>query len=168
MNVKPTYRNNGAIGAILDEYEKSIKELKLVIKTISPSDLICAVDDQTKDEDCKSIQTILTHVVAAGYNYVIEIRKWLGEVLEFKNKKFLTTIAAYNLALDEMFIYNENLFKDYPNIKLEECESDKKIKVSWGKEYDVEQIYEHAIVHVLRHRRQIERFKDQFIKIESR
>ena len=30
------YRNNGAIGAILDEYEKSIQELKEVIAHIAP------------------------------------------------------------------------------------------------------------------------------------
>jgi len=29
----------------------------------------------------------------------------------------------------------------------------------WGQRYDLEQLLEHAIVHVLRHRRQIERLK---------
>jgi hypothetical protein len=28
----------------------------------------------------------------------------------------------------------------------------------WGQTYDLEQLLEHAIVHILRHRRQIERF----------
>ncbi len=32
------------------------------------------------------------------------------------------------------------------------------IKAGWGPTYDVEQLLEHAIVHVLRHRRQIEKF----------
>jgi hypothetical protein len=32
------------------------------------------------------------------------------------------------------------------------------IQAAWGPRYDVEQMLEHAIVHVLRHRRQIERF----------
>ena len=31
------------------------------------------------------------------------------------------------------------------------------IQSNWGTKYDLEQILEHAIVHVLRHRRQIER-----------
>jgi hypothetical protein len=30
---------------------------------------------------------------------------------------------------------------------------------SWGQLYDIEQLMEHAIVHVLRHRRQIEQYK---------
>lgn len=32
------------------------------------------------------------------------------------------------------------------------------IRSGWGPVYDFEQLFEHAIVHVLRHRRQIERF----------
>jgi hypothetical protein len=32
------------------------------------------------------------------------------------------------------------------------------IQAPWGPVYDLEQMLEHAIVHVLRHRRQIERF----------
>jgi len=31
------------------------------------------------------------------------------------------------------------------------------MKTSWGENYDFEQLLEHAIVHILRHRRQIER-----------
>lgn len=163
MNHKKAYRNNGAIGALLDEYEKAITELKAVIEAVTPSELIHIVDHQTKDKDCKSIQTILTHVVSAGYSYAIEIRNWLGEEKEFKDKELLGSIAEYNMALDKMFRYNENLFKDYPTISLEEFESNKKIKVRWGQEYDVEQLYEHAIVHILRHRRQIERFKQKLL-----
>jgi hypothetical protein len=33
-----------------------------------------------------------------------------------------------------------------------------RIQSRWGQTYDFEQMLEHAIVHVLRHRRQIERF----------
>jgi len=33
-----------------------------------------------------------------------------------------------------------------------------KIDAPWGAHYDMEQLLEHAIVHILRHRRQIERF----------
>jgi len=30
--------------------------------------------------------------------------------------------------------------------------------VRWGPQYDLEQLLEHAVVHILRHRRQIEKF----------
>jgi hypothetical protein len=69
------YRNNGAVGALLDEYEKALNELKDLIRPLS----------------------------------------------------------------------NEQLLAQ-------------KVLVRWGQRYDIEQLFEHAIVHVLRHKRQIERF----------
>ena len=152
------YRDNGAIDALLDEYEKALVELDDVIVDITPTQLTTVVDHQTKDDDCRSIQSVLTHVVRAGYSYVIEIRRWLGEDVEFRERETLDTIAAYRDALKRMFRYNEQLFMDHPDIQLEEFNPEKKILVHWGQRYDVEQLYEHAIVHVLRHRRQIERF----------
>ena len=108
----------------------------------------------------KPSQTILAHVVQSGYTYVVEIRKWSGEEVDYKDKELLPTIAEYEDALKEMFRYNERLFEDYPNLELSEYEFEKKINVRWGQQYDVEQLFEHAIVHILRHRRQIERFKE--------
>ena len=159
MKKLKTYRKNGAIGALLDEYEKSMEEFKEIIQSISPEQLVEIVDYQTKDEDCRSIQTILSHVVQSGYTYAIEIRKWLGEEIDYKEKQSLSTIEAYNLALDQMFEANVKLFEDYPTIPLTTHNPTKKIKVRWGQQFDVEQLMEHAIVHILRHRRQIERFK---------
>lgn len=157
--MKKKYRTNGAIGALLDEYEKSVKELKEVILNLPSAELTKIVDKETKDEDCKSIQTILSHVVESGYTYVVEIRKSLGENVNYFSKELLSSTNEYAIALEKMFAYNENLFEDYPDIKLEEYDASRKFKVRWGQIYDVEQILEHAIVHVLRHRRQIERFK---------
>lgn len=153
------FRINGAVGALLDEYEKAIEELKFVIQALSNDELSQIVDNKTKDEDCRSIQTILTHVVSAGYTYVVEIRKWCGETIDYRDKVSLTTAKEYQTALDMMFAYNESLFEDYPKLKLEEMDNSKKMKVRWGQQYDVEQLIEHAIVHVLRHRRQIEKLK---------
>lgn len=152
------FRKNGAIGAILDEYEKAITELDRVIIDLTNEDLIAIVDNKTEDDDCKSIQTILTHVIRAGYCYIIEIRKSLGEEVEFVECKTFNTVGLYRAELRKMFEYNKLLFKDYPNLNLEEHDSEKKILVKWGQRYDIEQLFEHAIVHILRHRRQIERF----------
>ncbi len=158
------YRNNGAIGAILDEYEKALIELQSVISDLTHEDLITIVDSETKDADCKSIQTILTHVIRAGYCYVIEIRNSLGEQIDFVERKTFDTAEQYNIELSNMFRYNEALFQEFPNINFEERDPKKKILVKWGQYYDVEQLFEHAIVHILRHRRQIERF---ILKLQS-
>lgn len=153
-----TYRDNGAVGALLDEYEKAINQLSLVIKDISNHQLVEIVDHKTKDEDCRSIQTILTHVVRAGYGYATYIRKHQGEEVTFLKPSHLSSVDLYIKALNEMFLFNEKVFDDYPNIVLEENDQNKKMHVTWGQYYNVEQLMEHAIVHILRHRRQIERF----------
>jgi uncharacterized damage-inducible protein DinB len=158
------HRTNGATGALLDEYEKSVNELILIIQDISSSQLIQVMDYETKDEDCKSVQTILTHIVQSGYTYVIEIRKSLGEEIPYRDTLRLTSISEYSDALKSMFTYNEQLFEDYPDLIVSETDSSKKITVRWGQQYDVEQLIEHAIVHILKHRRQIEKFKLLMIK----
>lgn len=153
-----TFRNNGAIGALLDEYEKTIRELQHTITHITTTELTTIVDPDTKDPDCHSIQTILTHVVRSGYGYVDEIRQALGEQIERQITPTQPTCADYQTALLDMFAYNEQLFRDYPNLSITAFSHPNKIVVKWGNHYDLEQLLEHAIVHVLRHRRQIERF----------
>ena len=156
--MRKTSERIGESGAILDEYEKAIAELKDVITPLSSTDIQQVVDTQTKDKDCVSIQSILTHVVESGYTYVIEIRKWLGEKIDYRKRIYLTTAEEYRNAFDEMFAFNEQLFVDHPNLKFVECDREKTIIVRWGQNYDVDQLMEHAIVHILRHRRQIENF----------
>jgi hypothetical protein len=73
------YRDNGAIGALLDEYEKALQELKDIIRNLTSTQIIEIIDTETNDESCRSIQTILAHTVQSGYTYVVEIRRWLGE-----------------------------------------------------------------------------------------
>lgn len=127
--MKNRYRNNGAIGALLDEYEKSVAELKHVIVDLTSVELTKIVDPETKDKDCRSIQTILSHVVESGYTYVIEIRKSLEEDIGYAKKEKFDSIDEYIIARDKMFKFNEKLFQDHPAIKLEDFSCDKKFTV---------------------------------------
>jgi len=161
MKDKTVYRNNGMIGALLDEYEKAIAELIQVIQNVSKEQLVKIVDTETSDEDCRSIQTILTHIIESGYTYVIEIRKWLGESIDYKNKELLNTTDEYQVALKTMFQFNEMLFEDHPKLPMSEKDPNKKMTTRWGQNFDPQQLLAHAIVHVLKHRRQIARFKQR-------
>ena len=152
------YRDNGAIGALLDEYERAVNELQNTIAGLTEKELTTIMDLKTKDPDCRSIQTILTHVIRAGYYYTTEIRIHQGERIDIHSDKVFDNIEQYKIELNAMFRYSEQLFEDYPNIPLEEKEIKKKVLTRWGQHYNVEQLFEHAIVHILRHRRQIERF----------
>jgi uncharacterized damage-inducible protein DinB len=149
----------GAIGALLDEYERAIDDLKFVLIDVSDEELTTIVDAETTDEDCRSIQTIIGHVVRAAYGYATYIYKHLGENYDFKTTLLRATSQEYCDDIDAAFQFNVALFEKYPNLNLEEFENDKKILTRWGQIFDYDQLLEHAIVHILRHRRQIERFK---------
>lgn len=149
----------GAIGALLDEYEKAIKELQNVIDDVSPNNLATVVDHTTTDANCRSIQSILAHVVSSGFSYagyICELKKLQPQR---KEKALCSDVKEYHGDLDEVFKFTCDTFTNITESELEEPDEAKKMKTSWGQLYDIEQIMEHAIVHILRHRRQIERFK---------
>jgi uncharacterized damage-inducible protein DinB len=150
----------GAIGALLDEYEKAINDLKIVLSDVSDKDLATIVDTQTTDEDCRSIQTIMGHVVRSAYGYAIYIYRHLGEDFEFRTTVLRGSVQEYFNDIDAAFQFNVALFEKYPNLNLEEFENEKKVFTRWGQVFDYDQLLEHAIVHILRHRRQIEKFKN--------
>lgn len=152
------FRTNGAAGALMDVYEKAIRELQYIITDITDDELKHITDPLTEDTNCRSIQTVLSHVIKAGYNYVIAIRKNLGEDIAFHEAILLNSISEYEMAFDELIQYTERLFDDFPEMQLEVFKQEDKILSRWGQQYDPEQILEHAIVHVMRHQRQIERF----------
>ena len=72
-----TYRQ-GAVGALMDEYERVVAELEGILEEISDADFELVRDTETRDENCRSIQTILTHVVGAGYGYAGMMRDAWG------------------------------------------------------------------------------------------
>ncbi|MDQ6469070.1 DinB family protein [Flavobacterium sp. LHD-80] len=151
----------GAVGALLDIYEQAILDLKNVIKNIPDNVLTKIIDEKTTNEDCKSIQTILSHVVRSGYIYAINIQNLKGHNIQRPEKVFHLTIAAYLNDLTNVFDYTENVFREVKDNELEQYDNSLKIKTGWGQLYDIEQLMEHAIVHVLRHKRQIEKLKIQ-------
>jgi len=149
----------GAVGALLDEYERAILDLQKTIDDISDQELITIVDNQTSDDNCKSIQTILAHVVRAAYGYAIRIRNLKGFNLEIPEKLFRLNVKEFQNDLTSFFAFTVDTFSDIEDKELEQFDNTKKIVSSWGQIYDIEQMMEHAIVHILRHRRQIEKFK---------
>ncbi len=149
----------GAGGALLDEYERAIADLQDVIENITDEELLKVVDAKTVDINCRSVQTILSHVVSCGYAYAVDIRKLTEGEIDYPEKVFHSAVKNYQKDLDSFFVFMVNTFKNIHDNQLEQPDNSKKIMTSWGQIYDIEQITEHAIVHILRHRRQIEKFK---------
>lgn len=150
----------GAAGALLDVYEQAIAELKKTIADIPDRCLIIITDHQTDDENCRSLQSILSHVVYAGMGYATSMHNHLShEKISRPDKQLYTTTRDYLEALSNLFVYTEDIFKTIKDKDLEQLDNDLKIETGWKQLYDIEQLTEHAIVHILRHKRQIEKIK---------
>jgi uncharacterized damage-inducible protein DinB len=146
----------GAIGALLDEYEKAVVELQSIISDIPDSSLLKIIDNDTTDENCRSLQSILSHVVYAGFGYAASIYNCKAH-MQRPPKSLLDTVAGYTAQLSAMFYFTEEVLLNFQDNEMEELDNSKKIMSGWGQVYDMEQMMEHAIVHILRHRRQIEK-----------
>ena len=148
----------GAVGSLLDEYEKALFELKSVLQTVGAEDYARVVAGE--DDHCRSIQIIMNHVVRAGYGYSKYIRDALSiNALPVEDKQIPQ--AEINGEIDQMFAYTAAIFEGERSITDEEMETIF-FKTRWGVDYNIDQLFEHAIVHVLRHRRQIKKFLLKF------
>lgn len=155
-----TIKPQNAVASLLAEYRKIIVELQNVIEDISDTDLAFVVDSETQNPDCRSIQTVLAHVVSSGYSYCVYIRNFKGDDSQRPEKVNRLSVLEYKNDLENVLEFTDTTFSTIYDDELEEYDTTKKMMTSWKQTYDIEQLMEHAIVHVLRHRRQIEKFKD--------
>ena len=144
-----------AIGALMDEYERVALELKNLLSTISQEEFIKIIDPLTRDEDCRSIQSIMKHVVSAGYRYADQICDFLNKPIVNHNYHIYNVVHAID-ELENFIFFTCGIVNDSLKMTHEEIDATKK-ETRWGA-YNIEMMFEHAIVHILRHRRQIEKF----------
>ena len=158
------YRS-GAIGALMDEYERAAREFQVLIRR-TPEDLYGRIADaETEDESCRSIQTVTTHVIAAGFGYANYLREQFALPADAVSREPLGHAAA-DRRMDEMLAYTIATLDGRWELSDDEI-TGTLFRVRWGPTYDVEQLLEHAIVHVLRHRRQVERFLLKFETVDQ-
>jgi len=147
---------------MMDEYERAAGELKNVLGRASEEQFNRIVDTETKDEDCRSIQTIITHVVGAGYGYA----DYLRAAFSIPSARPVSTVPATRVPvlhreavekIDAFLAYTAQTLEGKWEMTDAEIEA-VAMKTRWGVTYNLEQLVEHAIVHILRHRRQVERF----------
>ena len=154
MSQRRIYRR-GAVGALMDEYVRAASELRRVVEHLAEDEFTRIVDSLTSDANCRSAQTIMSHVVSAGYGYASAIRGAFLMDPDRPPKRMLSYTEVLE-EFDAMLEYTRRTLDD----RCEMSEADIRataIQSRWGVRYDLEQLLEHAIVHVLRHRRQIEK-----------
>jgi uncharacterized damage-inducible protein DinB len=153
--MRDTYRS-GAIGALMDEYERAASELGRLVESIPVDEFVRVADAQTNDDDCRSAQTILSHVVRAAYGYADYLREQFS-VASARPRHGLLSRQESLAQLDAALAYTVETLDGRWEMSDEEI-AGTVINSRWGVAYNVEGLLEHAIVHVLRHRRQIEKF----------
>lgn len=141
----------GQNGAIMDVYETAINEFQVAIQKI-PVEIY---QKKFSEEALNSIQNIVLHVIKDGYIYANYYRKIFKE-------KFIDDIdIKYSLpeeaveSLNKMFQYSIDTLENKWDMSDAEM-MNTLIKTSWSI-YDLESLWEHAIVHIYRHKRQIKK-----------
>ena len=141
--------------ALFDEYIRASKDYKNLLNTVSQFDFDEIKDKLTKDKDCQSIKSITTHIVQAGYTYA----NYINTVSDKQWQEYTTDIVNPKsgiLEIDNMFDYTEVALTKVASKSNEDLEK-YSFETRWNVIYDFEQLMEHAIVHILRHRRQVEK-----------
>lgn len=150
-----TYRSGG-VGAMMDEYDRAASDLTSIVTGISDEEFERVRDAKTNDPNCRSIQTIMNHVIGSGYGYADYIRK----AFEVPSERPPASLLDRTQSLEGfkwMLEYTVRTLEGRWTYSDEQTGA-VRIDSRWGVQYDMEQMLEHAIVHVLRHRRQVERF----------
>ena len=149
----------GMFGALLDEYARAAEDFCRAIETIPVERFLR--ERPSDDPDTVSIRAMCRHAVGAAHryaDYVLEARK-----LPFADKytpppEAIPQPDSVRPALEETLRYTEKALQGW----YEDPAPAEQVKfnVRWGPLYDPEMILEHAIVHLLRHRRQAERWPE--------
>jgi hypothetical protein len=158
--MKKDFTRIGALGAITDIYRNAIDEYVDVLKHTSQKEFITIVDKDTDDEDCRSIQTITRHIIRSGYGYAGYVLNALNISHEIPNANDMnleTTEEAIREIYNMLYFNITNLY-DLNRELIENNLGKIKFMTRWNEEYNFEQILEHAVMHILRHKRQINKF----------
>lgn len=150
----------GAFGALLDESARAADDLCRLVEGFSQA----AFDEQRESDDPATVspRAICAHVVAAQRRYADYIRKALGlpHVDRFEvSLEPMRSPADLRPLLGEALRYTEEALTDLFDDPRDPHEI-APFAVAWGPTYDPEMILEHGVVHLLRHRRQLERWRE--------
>ena len=150
-----TYRS-GYVGALLDEYERAARELLAVLERLDDAQYLLLRDARTQDENCRSIQSVMSHVVRACFGYADMLNEVWGRPQNPQARRQLPRAEALD-GLRAGLRYTLDAVKGHSDLTEAQAITIR-MQSSWGQVYDVDQLFEHAIMHLHRHRRQIERW----------
>ena len=148
----------GAFGALLDETARAAEDFCRVVERFDAARFVA--ERPGADPNTVSPRAICVHVCGAAHRYADYVRKAMGRPYVERFELDPARIAApadVRGVLAEMLQYTEETFEGEWAMTEERCRA-LEFTVRWGPRYDPEMILEHAVCHLLRHRRQLERW----------
>jgi CRP-like cAMP-binding protein len=155
--------SDGWVGALLDEYARAAGDLCRVVEALPAEEF--ARERESADPDARSIRAVCEHVASAATGYAHYVRRMQGLPAPLPGsperraeRRDVPTPDALRPALAEALRGTEEAAEGLRSRTEAELLA-MTLKVSWGAVHDPESILEHAVVHLLRHRRQVERWR---------
>lgn len=148
----------GMFGALMDEYARAAEDFCRTLEALPPGALDW--ERPSNDPDTASVRFLCAHVCGASRRYADYIREARGLAHEASFVFAPTDLKDpedVRRKLEETLRYTEGSLAGLETATEEEVMA-LSFKVRWGPMYDPEMMLEHAIVHLLRHRRQLERW----------
>jgi hypothetical protein len=149
---------SGPFGALMDEYARAAGDFCRVVEGFDSARFLTT--RASDNPSTVSPQAICVHVCGAAYRYAHYIRK--AQRVDFVERYEVepSRIGApqdVRALLTEAIIFSEATVETLLHATEEEIQA-LSFTVRWGPRYDPEMILEHAVCHLLRHRRQLERW----------
>ena len=149
---------SGPFGALIDEYARAAEDFCRVVDVFDLARF--DAERSSNNPDTRSARAICLHVIGAAHRYAHYIRKARG--VDFV-ERYDADAGRLHSPRDVRVLLTEAivLMEDTVEPLLEATEQEIQafsFTVRWGPRYDPEMILEHAVCHLLRHRRQLERW----------
>jgi hypothetical protein len=149
---------SGPFGALMDEYARAAEDFCQVVESFE----LARFDSERPSDNPATVspRAICLHVIGAAHRYAHYIRKARG--VEFADR-YEADPARLRSPRDVRGLLSEGIVLTEQTVEplLKASEQDIQaltFAVRWGPRYDPEMILEHAVCHLLRHRRQLERW----------
>jgi len=149
---------SGPFGALMDEYARAAEDFCRVVESFDLARF--DAERPSNDPNTVSPRAICLHVVGAAHRYAHYIRKaceldfverYDADLARLGSPRDIRALLAEGIVLMEETVE--------PLLNATEAEIQAlSFTVRWGPRYDPEMILEHGVCHVLRHRRQLERW----------
>ena len=149
---------SGPFGALMDEYARAAEDFCRAVEGFDSARFLAT--RASDNPSTVSPQAICAHVCGAAYRYAHYIRK--AQRLDFVDRyevqsSQLGAPQDVRPLLTEAIIFTEATVEPLLGATEQEIQA-LSFTVRWGPRYDPEMLVEHAVCHLLRHRRQLERW----------